>query len=282
MTKAILITDLDNTLYDWVTFFTYAFREMVGEISRLTGAHEDVLLAEFKSVHQKYGNSEQPYAALELPSVRAAFGTSDRETLITKLDSAFYAFNKRRKELLRPYPDVAETLRRLTDAGIVVVGHTEAIAVNGAWRLQRIDIARYFKRLYTLEGHVVPALDSKDSPWLSLAPGFLKELPKSERKPNPALLRDICVREGFEVSQAVYVGDSITRDVSMAKEAGVTAVWAKYGSKYDRELWKYLVRVTHWTDADVAREESLRSIYGSVAPDVTIDSFNELIDLFGV
>jgi phosphoglycolate phosphatase-like HAD superfamily hydrolase len=280
MSKRLLITDLDNTLYDWVTFFTHSFIKMVTEISNLTGVAEDVLLSEFKLVHQKYGNSEQPYAALELPSVQSTFGTSDREVLLSKLDSAFYAFNKTRKDLLKPYEGVRETLQSLSAVGVVIVGHTEAIAVNGAWRLQRIDVARYFKRLYTLEGHAVPILPPGESPWLNLSPGFLKELPKSERKPNPALLRDICAREGFDVSDAVYVGDSITRDVSMAKEAGVTAIWAKYGSSYDRELWKYLVRITHWTAADVDREETLRSIYGSVTPDVTIESFTELTGLF--
>lgn len=57
-------------------------------------------------------------------------------------------------------------------------------------------------------------------------------------------------------------------------------VWAKYGSDYDRALWSYLVRVTHWTDDDVKREETLRSRYGHVSPDYTANSFADVRALF--
>jgi hypothetical protein len=66
------------------------------------------------------------------------------------------------------------------------------------------------------------------------------------------------------------------RDIAMAKDAGVTAVWARYGTKYDPEHWPYLVRVTHWTDEDVKREKDLKNKYGGVTPDYAIDSFAQL------
>ena len=69
MPKKLLITDLDNTLYDWVTFFTSSFRGMIEELTKLLDVDEEILFAEFRAVHQKYGNSEQPFAVLELPSV---------------------------------------------------------------------------------------------------------------------------------------------------------------------------------------------------------------------
>jgi FMN phosphatase YigB (HAD superfamily) len=60
MQQKLLITDLDNTLYDWVTFFTASFRSMVTELTSMLETFEDNLLEEFKSIHQRYGNSEQP------------------------------------------------------------------------------------------------------------------------------------------------------------------------------------------------------------------------------
>jgi FMN phosphatase YigB (HAD superfamily) len=78
------------------------------------------------------------------------------------------------------------------------------------------------------------------------------------------------------------VGDSLVRDVSMAKAAGVHAVWARYGLQYDRALWEILVRVTHWTDEDVRREEELRRLTKDVQPDYTIDDFGELLALIGI
>jgi FMN phosphatase YigB (HAD superfamily) len=35
MQQKLLITDLDNTLYDWVTFFTASFRSMVTELTSM-------------------------------------------------------------------------------------------------------------------------------------------------------------------------------------------------------------------------------------------------------
>ena len=62
----------------------------------------------------------------------------------------------------------------------------------------------------------------------------------------------------------------------MAKEAGVTAIWARYGTKYDADCWTYLVKITHWTDDDVSREKNLKTRYANVVPDHTIDTFSQL------
>lgn len=96
-------------------------------------------------------------------------------------------------------------------------------------------------------------------------------MPRTERKPNARLLLDICEREGVQPRDACYVGDSLTRDISMAKRAGVTAVWARYGLSYDPSLWELLVRVTHWTPEDVAREAELNLQVGGVQPDHMIE-----------
>lgn len=63
----------------------------------------------------------------------------------------------------------------------------------------------------------------------------------------------------MKIEHTWYVSDSLTRDMSMAKAAGVHAVRAKYGTRYDRDLWLDLVWITHWTDEDVAREAERNS-----------------------
>jgi phosphoglycolate phosphatase-like HAD superfamily hydrolase len=107
-------------------------------------------------------------------------------------------------------------------------------------------------------------------------------VPRNERKPNPQLVLDICRREGVRSDNAWYVGDSLIRDVSMAKVAGVHAVWARYGTSYDPELWQSLVRITHWTDDDVKREAELRKVLATVKPDFVIDAFSDLLDLMRI
>lgn len=275
MHRKLLITDLDNTLYDWVTFFAASFRDMVTGLTVLLQVPEHVILDEFKAVHQRYGNSEQPFAVLELPSLQRRFPNLSRDEVLKQIDPALHRFNSTRKRMLALYQGVAETLAELQHAGVRIVGHTEAILANSYWRLRALSIESYFSRLYTLEGRDVIHI-SADSRWVDPPEHFVTVVPREERKPNPRLLLDICQHEGVEPNSTFYIGDSLVRDVAMAKRAGVTAVWARYGTKYDPESWTYLVRITHWTDDDVSREKDLKAKYGGVVPDHTIDSFAQL------
>jgi FMN phosphatase YigB (HAD superfamily) len=275
----LLITDLDNTLYDWVTFFANAFEAMTRALEPILRIPREQLLDEFKQVHQRYGNSEQPFAVLELPSVQAKFGTRDRLKLKIAVDAALHAFNAERTRRLGLYPYVRQTLEAIAAKDIAIVGHTEAIAVNAFYRLRYLKIAHLFRRLYVLDGdaleHPEPGHASASDP----PADFVHVVPRDERKPNPKLLLDICRTEGVKSKDAWYIGDSLTRDIAMAKDAGVVAVWAKYGTDYDPALWNILVRVTHWTAEDVRREEQLRERASHISPDFTVDSFRELMTI---
>jgi phosphoglycolate phosphatase len=72
--KKMIITDLDNTLYDWVTYFSLSFKAMVNELEDILDINKKQIFEEFKTIHQYYGNTEQPFAILELPSVKKNLG----------------------------------------------------------------------------------------------------------------------------------------------------------------------------------------------------------------
>jgi beta-phosphoglucomutase-like phosphatase (HAD superfamily) len=122
------------------------------------------------------------------------------------------------------------------------------------------------------------------SKWLD---GFpierVTELSHHQRKPNPDVLLEICQREGIEQQDSAYVGDSLAKDVLMAKAAHVFAIWAKYGAKPDPQLYEKLVRVTHWTAEDVRREAELKERALGVRPDFTLEhSFDEVLTAIGI
>jgi phosphoglycolate phosphatase-like HAD superfamily hydrolase len=105
-------------------------------------------------------------------------------------------------------------------------------------------------------------------------------LPPEDRKPNPKTLRDICEQLNVDHRFSLYLGDSLVRDVFMAKSAGVVSAWARYGAAVDPELWARLVRVTHWTEADVEREKELReNARLDREPDLTVDGISDLLDM---
>jgi FMN phosphatase YigB (HAD superfamily) len=274
----LVITDLDNTLYDWVTYFATSFGAMAAGLAILLELPIEQIYRDFKAVHQHYGNSEQPFAVLELPSVARRFPGASRDELLQALAGPLKAFNSARKRSLVLYPTVLSSLRTLRTAGVEVVAHTEAVLVNSYYRLQRLEIDTFFRRLYALEDKIARA-PSEELRFVFPTPDFVQLVPRAERKPNPSLLFDICVREGVSPAEALYVGDSLTRDMSMAKQAGVCAVWAEYGTRYDPGLWNALVKITHWTEEDVAREAALKHVYNTVRPDFVLEEFGELIHI---
>lgn len=275
----LVVTDLDNTLYDWVTFFVGSFYEMLSVAAVQLDVPEELLAEDMKAVHQRHHNSEQPFGLLEAESVLKKYGHLGRKDIAKAMDDAFHAFNSKRKELLRLYPGVAEGLARLRHSA-VVVGHTEATVPNALFRLEALAIAENFEKLYAVE----PSGDGHPDPeraGAGLAALPVRYLSHNERKPDPRVLADICNDFSVGPAETLYVGDSISRDIGMAQEAGVWSAWARYGTRYDQAEWARLVKVTHWTAEDVRRAEAARERYGDAKPDAVLEeSFSELFEHF--
>jgi phosphoglycolate phosphatase-like HAD superfamily hydrolase len=74
---------------------------------------------------------------------------------------------------------------------------------------------------------------------------------------------------------AAYVGDNLIKDVSMAKEAGVTAIHAAYGESHRDSRYQLLVDVSHWPARDVARQQT--TTVRDTKPDhILAHSFSEI------
>ena len=183
----LVVTDLDNTLYDWVTFFASSFYAMVSRAAEILRTPVEVLLDECRRVHQYYGDSEAPFALLDTPTVQERYKGLSRQEQAAILDPAFYAFNRERERTLRLYPRVGETLAQIR-ARVPIVGHTEASAANALFRLKKLGIDTLVTPLYALEhtgaGHPDPAR-VRD---LSTAMEVVKLLRQEERKPDPRVL----------------------------------------------------------------------------------------------
>lgn len=276
----LLISDLDNTLYDWVSFFVPSFYAMVNAAVKELGTDREQLLDDLKSVHQNAGSSEHPFALLETKTVRLRFPYATEEQKKRLLACAFKAFNDERKARLRLYPTVAETLRRVREQGTRVVAYTEAAIYNVVHRLELLGTMPDIDLIYAGKGKgSLGSVLGQPAPRL-MPMEKVRLLPFEHYKPNPGALLDICDEQKIAPDRAIYVGDSLVRDVGMANRAGVTSVWARYGTKVDHDFWQQLVRVTHWTDADVQNEKRLRDEFKAIQPDVTIDSFGALLTHF--
>jgi FMN phosphatase YigB (HAD superfamily) len=265
----LVIIDLDNTLYDWVTFFASAFYAMISVAADILKVPENILLDECKVVHQRHHDSEAAFSLLETSTVTQRYGHLSRSDQAKALDAAFHAFNSERDRTLKLYPSVQETLSYLKQR-ITVVAHTEASAVNALFRLTKLGVVDSIDVLYALEhtgqGHPDP-LRMEEYRKLLENIDRVRTLRQDERKPNPQVVLDICKDQGISPERTLYIGDSLSRDIGMAKAAGAWAAWAKYGTSYDATHWDRLVRITHWTPTDVERAQRVQEQYGDSRPD---------------
>ena len=79
-------------------------------------------------------------------------------------------------------------------------------------------------------------------------------------------------------TEVAYVGDSIARDILMAKKVGVFSIWAKYGAVLHTDDYEKLIQITHWTKEDVENERRLKKEAEHIRPDfVAEDSFVEIL-----
>jgi len=283
--KRLLVCDLDNTLYDWVSYFVPSFYAMVDAAVRITGCDREKLLDDLRKVHQRYGDSEQPFALLETDTIKQVYQNSPTNTMVAALDPAFHAFNSARKRHLKLHPEVRETLETLTAFGVKLIAHTESKLYGVVDRLNRLDLFPYFSRVYCRERSLSPhPISQRGAQWLERFPmDKVVELSSHQSKPNPAVLLEICAREGTMPKDAAYVGDSVARDILMAKRANVFAIWAAYGAQHDPAMYNDLVRISHWTSEDIAREQKLRDEAKRMKPDyIARNSFAEVLTALGI
>jgi phosphoglycolate phosphatase len=107
------------------------------------------------------------------------------------------------------------------------------------------------------------------------------ELSQHQRKPDPKVLLEICRREDIPPLDAAYVGDSMARDVLAAIGANVLSIWAKYGAFHDEEAYRKLIRISHWTAEDIARERALTIRAKGVRADYILErNFCEILNVF--
>lgn len=279
MSKRLLICDLDNTLYDWVGYFVPSFYEMVEATVRITGCDRERLLDDFREVHRSAHDSEHPFALLETQTIKSLYAGIPKNEVKKVLDPAFHAFNSARKRHLKLYPGVHDTLDALRSIDVKLAAHTESKLYGAVDRLRRLDLTKYFSRIYCRERSAsAHPVSGSYTAWLEQFPmDRVIELLHHQAKPSQEVLLEICANEGISPGDTAYVGDSVARDVLMAKRSGVFAIWAAYGAKNDSAMYDALVRVSHWTPEEVTRERLLREEAKNVQPDyIARTSFAEV------
>jgi phosphoglycolate phosphatase-like HAD superfamily hydrolase len=282
-TISLLVTDLDNTLWDWVEIWYRSFSALLDGIVRISGIPQEELEPEIRRIHQLRGTAEYSYLIGELPPLRRKHGADADLQLIYK--DAIDAARTGRNEALRLYPGVGETLARIHDAGTTIAGYTESLAFHTSARVKKLGLDGILDYLYSPPDHDFPEgvtagdLRQLDSESYELAYTEHRHTPRGHVKPDPVVLETM-VRELRGSADVAYVGDSLMKDIGMAQHVGVVDVWAKYGLAHHRDEYELLRRVSHWSDEDVELERRIAE-QPTVTPSFVLErSLAEVLDYF--
>jgi len=266
---SVVITDLDNTLYDWVEQWYQSFNAMLERLVRISGVSRGQLIQEIKAIHEKYGTSEYAFVIEEMPSLLNKHPNDDLSVVYR---DAIDAHREARTRTLKLYPNVRETLLTLKAAGVYIVGYTESLAYYTNYRVRKLGLDGIIDVIYSPADHDLPNGLTKEQV-RKYPPGHYtfkhtqhRYTPTGKIKPNPEILLEIVSEIGASSDECIYIGDNLVKDVAMANEAGVTSVHALYGEAHQRESYELLRSVTHWPVAHVENEkksstETIRSSY---------------------
>ncbi len=278
-----VITDLDNTLYDWVAVWYASFSAMLTKLVELSGIPQETLEEQIRPIFQKRRTSEYSFVIQEIPMLRERHPGEDLSVVYRE---AIEAHRAAREAALKLYPTVGDTLSTLKERGCVVAAYTESLAWYSRDRVRRLGLDGVLDYLYSPRDHDIPAgvslTDIRRFPdsHYELQRTVHVQLPHAVTKPDPEVLGDIVAQVGTERERCIYIGDSLMKDISMAQDAGVTDVYAAYGKAQHKEEYELLRRVSHWSEEDVQREKRLME-RPTVTPTYTLEhEMAEVVDLF--
>lgn len=255
-----IILDLDNTLFDWFAVWYASFEPVYNEMLRVSGNSTEDVEASIRRVHQERRTSEYTFLIEEADALAQ---TRDSGDIRSTFSSAIEEARVNRDRTLKLYPTVFRTLWDLKKRGTRIIAYTESMAFYSAYRLKRFGLDGVIDILFSPKDHDMPAGMSIDrmrrlpDEFYELQVTEVRHTPPGELKPNPRVLLDIINAVGATPDKCAYVGDSLYKDVAMARDVGVYDVHAKYGESQRKPEYNLLRRVSHWTEEDVQREKAI-------------------------
>ncbi|HVP66864.1 MAG TPA: HAD family hydrolase [Anaeromyxobacteraceae bacterium] len=243
-----VVTDLDNTLYPWVDYIVPSLEAMVDSLVATTGLPRVRIVQSLKAVYTRYGSNEYPFAIQEsdiFGPYEADFDSFNRLVV----DPARRAFKQARERWLRPYPGVPETLDWIRSRGLKLVALSDAPRNAAELRTKWLRLDGHFDALYTLPGYALPQNVDAEIRRREAAGHYrsrtrVRELPREAEKPSPTGLEQVLDDLGLAGDEVIYVGDSVKKDMPVAKACGALGVWAEYGTYISAEYRERLAIIS--------------------------------------
>lgn len=256
--RHVLITDVDNTLFDFGLYAEAGLRAVIPQICEELSLSFEAAIAELREAFRKYNSIEIPFAYEALESL-AELDPENKHTISVSLTEAFW--HGAARELIA-YPGVASTMSHLWRNGTAIVAVTDA-PMWEVWRkLKHLRILKYFAGVVavgSLARRKDPILQPADIPEydkpFQSSGRFYRLLDNTDRKPNPRSYEYVLAEFPVPKDRVTVIGDSPLKDLMPARKLGLKAYWAAYGER-NRHMEKLLQAVTPFEPPEAIRSQA--------------------------
>jgi phosphoglycolate phosphatase len=234
--RRLLITDVDNTLFDFGAYFEAGLTALVEFLCDRLKSGRDEVTDRLREVYRRHGSIEYPFAVEDI-SADVGMCDAERDEFVRHSLAIFW---QAAASELRPYETVRETLSHLAHDGVIIIAHTDAPIHEAVRRLRLMRLDRYLTGIVAQQWFPRRPARSRVV-YLRELPGWHRprrmtprwEVPLSDRKPSSGTYERIARR--FDTGTGTVIGDSVTRDLIPALDVGFTAVLAAYGHRHKAE-----------------------------------------------
>jgi len=252
----LLVTDIDNTVFDWVGYYATSLHAMLGHVGGIIGVPLPVLLAEAKTIFTQEASIEYPFVVQRLPSVEKFYGDDIDKMIHEAVEPAREVFKTEAGKWLKPYAGVIETITEIKKLSpqTVLVALTDAPRYVAMWKLNKLGLLHLYDAVYGLADPKLPTDTRlgrvKVNPKILLKhlqqsnfdfKGKIRILPDEYEKPGvrglKTVLMDYDLDENPEKrAHVLWVGDNLRKDMGLGHKVGVTTAWAKFGTHLDQGI----------------------------------------------
>lgn len=289
----LLVLDIDNTVFDWVSYYVQCMEALAAEVQRITGIPRLTLFQEAREVFAREGSIEYPFLIQELPSINAFYGENVELMLKEAVQSGRLAFNQKAQSCLKPYQGVLETMAEIRQRypQLPIIALTDAPRYVAMWKLNKLGLLPYFSAVYGLPDPRIPV--APESRKVKVDPeilmkhleqrnfdfrGRVRELPEDYEKPGTKGLKTVLMDYEMESHRrdVFWIGDNLRKDIGLGKNLGVHTAWAEYGTKISSSAKEALLLFSPVQNVhkNVALDPQSDN---SPKPDVVLQDFSEIL-----
>ena len=265
-----LITDFDNTLFDWFDNWYQAFNGALEYIySKVPTLNKEVLLNDIKNIHLKHHTTEYLNVFYEI-------GKSSKYKNIPNFyeicSDATVLREKLKVQNLHLFNNVLDTFKILKEHSYKLIIFTESETFSTATRVKELNLDGIIDYIYAPPAKNFGDINLQTTQLIS----FEKQ---AHYKPDKKNLEKIVNGLHLKRENCYYLGDSLIKDIKMAQNAKIIDIYAKYGENYkNRPEYELLKKVTFWTEALVKEEEKID--VENIKPTYILEnSISEILDI---